>query len=145
MITTHKIPYKDGELRIGWASWDDGSLSERSIKYAYKDSSGKISRGAPELPFPILIDMLHLAAEQGELKFGEERRQLSPVAAAPLAELLKEKATLKSALLILQKLMADLPWADARGVYDRIGQRYEAVKAELDGRSAIARPAGSSP
>ena len=45
MITTHKIPYRNGELRIGWASWDNGNLEQRSIKYAYHDSSGKISRG----------------------------------------------------------------------------------------------------
>ena len=51
MITTHKVPYGRGELRIGWASWDDGKFEERSIKYAYRDSSGKISRGSPELPF----------------------------------------------------------------------------------------------
>ena len=37
MITTTKTPYKDGDLRIGWASWDDGSMTDRSIKYAYKD------------------------------------------------------------------------------------------------------------
>jgi hypothetical protein len=56
-----------GDLRVGWASWDDGSYTARSIKWAYTDSSGKISRGAPELPFEILLDMLVYAADQGEL------------------------------------------------------------------------------
>ena len=67
MITTYKVPYRDGELRIGWASWDDGKYEARSIKYAYRDSSGKVSRGSPELPFDVLVDMLVLADEQGEL------------------------------------------------------------------------------
>lgn len=56
-----------GDLRIGWASWDDGSYTARSIKWAYQDKSGKISRGAPEIPFDILLDMVTYAAEQGEL------------------------------------------------------------------------------
>lgn len=68
MTPTYTEPYRDGELRIGWASWDDGSFKDRSIKYAYKDASGKISRGSPELPFDILIDMMLLAGAQGELR-----------------------------------------------------------------------------
>ncbi|MFI0844018.1 hypothetical protein [Mesorhizobium sp. IMUNJ 23232] len=67
MITTFKIPYDKGELRIGWASWDDGSLTDRSVKFAYNDKSGKTSRGAPELPFGVLTDMIVLAHQQGEL------------------------------------------------------------------------------
>lgn len=67
MVPTFKTPYRDGDLRIGWASWDDGSRTSRSIKYAYLDESGKISRGCPELPFDILVDMVVLAAKQGEL------------------------------------------------------------------------------
>jgi hypothetical protein len=67
MTPTFVKPYRDGELRIGWASWDDGSYEDRSIKYAYPDKSGKISRGCPELPFDILVDMAILANEQGEL------------------------------------------------------------------------------
>ncbi|MGD0109593.1 MAG: hypothetical protein ABSC06_37040 [Rhodopila sp.] len=67
MIPTHVTPYGDGDLRIGWASWDDGSYQSRSIKYAYRDASGKISRGCPELPFDILVDMVIHAHKQGEL------------------------------------------------------------------------------
>ncbi len=67
MIWDHKIHYRDGELRVGVASWDDGSRTERSIKYAYRDKTGKISRGAPELPFYLLADMLKFAIEQNEL------------------------------------------------------------------------------
>lgn len=71
MITTFKIPYEDGELRIGWASWDNGKLKERSIKYAYQDCSGKISRGAPEISFGVLAAMYRLAVEQGEISVSE--------------------------------------------------------------------------
>ena len=67
MITTAKRLYKLGELRVGWASWDDGSFASRSIKFAYRDSSGKISRGAPEISFETLVDMVIYAKEQGEL------------------------------------------------------------------------------
>ncbi len=67
MIPTHVTPYRDGDLRIGWASWDDGSYQSRSIKYAYRDASVKISRGCPELPFDILVDMVIHAHKQGEL------------------------------------------------------------------------------
>lgn len=67
MIPTYVTPYRDGELRIGWASWDSGNYQSRSIKWAYTDKSGKISRGSPEIPFDILLDMVVLAAGQGEL------------------------------------------------------------------------------
>lgn len=71
MVPTHVAPYRDGELRIGWASWDHGSYTNRSIKWAYRDASGKISRGCPELPFDILVDMIIHAYKQGELSTDE--------------------------------------------------------------------------
>ena len=67
MIPTYVEPYERGELRIGWASWDENSFRDRSIKWAFRDSSGKISRGCPELPFDVLVDMVLLAQRQGEL------------------------------------------------------------------------------
>ena len=67
MIMTKRKSYRDGDLRVGWASWDEGAYTARSIKYAYQDKTGKISRGAPELPFDILMDMLIFAADEGEL------------------------------------------------------------------------------
>lgn len=74
MIPTFVKEHKEGgELRIGWASWDEGYES-RSIKWAYPDKSGKISRGSPELPFHILVDMVLLAHEQGELSKEETKR-----------------------------------------------------------------------
>ena len=73
MIPTYKKPYKDGDLQIGWASWDKDRdtgkhrYQHRSIKYSYPSKNGYISRGAPEIPFDISLDMVALAATQGEL------------------------------------------------------------------------------
>lgn len=135
MITTYKIPYKEGEFRIGWASWDDGSMTARSIKYAYKDASGKISRGSPELPLDMLMDMLLLAAEQGEIRFDSPLGKETPIGKCSNEELLGDQKKLKSALLLLQRLTADLPWANFGVVYNQIGGRYEKVKAELQRRA----------
>ncbi len=133
MITTHKIPYKDGELRIGWASWDKGNYTERSIKYAYPDASGKISRGSPELPFDILVDMLMYAAEQGELKpvFDRLRAPKSSIDDATLEDLLEEEKALRASLIVLQKMTLDLPWANVGSLYDQVGSRREAVAAAI--------------
>ncbi len=57
----------DGDLRIGWASWDEGEYKTKSIKWAYRDAAGKISRGAPEVPFDVLVEMVLFAREKGEL------------------------------------------------------------------------------
>jgi len=72
MIPTSIHPYAhgdvDGELRLGWASWDRNRYKSRSIKWAYRDESGKISRGCPEIPVDaMLADMVILAYRQGEL------------------------------------------------------------------------------
>ncbi len=71
VIPTFKKPYQHGdtrgELRIGWASWDENQYEARSIKWAYRDRDGKISRGCPEIPLDMLADLVILAQEQGEL------------------------------------------------------------------------------
>lgn len=141
MIPTYKIPYRDGELRIGWASWDDGSYTARSIKYAYPDGSGKISRGSPELPFDILVDMCLLAAEQKELEdLWKAGRTPTPpsIKKATADELLEEKKRLTVALMRLQQLAMDVPWGDWARVYDPIASRLEDVKAEISKRKAAA-------
>lgn len=139
MITTHKVPYGDGELRIGWASWDDGSLTARSIKYAYPDSSGKISRGSPELPFDILVAMVLLAAEQGELDklmpSTTAATKPRPVSEVSHNELVEEKNSLTVALTRIMGLMMEFPWADWQPIYDQIGIRLETVKEEIAKRS----------
>lgn len=138
MIPTYIFPYPKGgegaELRIGWASWDDGNFTERSIKFAYRDDSGKISRGAPELPFYVLLDMCALAYEQNELKDLLPRRSPAPapVEDATLRELQDEKKSLSLVIARLQRLMMDVKWADWKAVYNQIGGRLEAVKAEIE-------------
>lgn len=76
MILTRSKPYRNREstdLRIGWASWDKDEATgkhryqQRSIKYSYPGKNGHISRGAPEIPFDIMLDMVVFAAEEGEL------------------------------------------------------------------------------
>ena len=137
MITTHKVPYRDGELRIGWASWDDGRYEERSIKYAYRDSSGKISRGSPELPFDVLVDMLLLAADQGELDEVMPKavpRNPRDASQASLSELRDEKKTLSVAIMRIQGLMQEIPWANWQPLYDQIGTHLDAIKGELSQR-----------
>lgn len=138
MIPTFTIPYKDGELRIGWASWDKGAYKERSIKYAYQDSSGKISRGSPELPFDILFDMLQLAADQKELEQSLPKADPRRAAKAPSKmteqELQDEKKLLTVALMRLQQLALDIAWVNWASVYDPIGTRLEAVKSQLSSR-----------
>jgi hypothetical protein len=137
MIPTHVIPYRDGELRIGWASWDDGSFTARSIKYAYKDASGKISRGSPEIPFDILIDMIDLAVTQGELKphLPALKQEPRDVTKATKPELVEERKALVARLMSLQVMIAETPWANWQPIYDQLGARYEQVKTELSARS----------
>jgi len=135
VIPTYTEPYRDGELRIGWASWDDGSFKDRSIKYAYKDASGKISRGSPELPFDVLIDMMLLAGAQGELR----SHMRAPAAAFDLTkanadELREERKRVSVALMTLQQFDLEFPWVNWSGIYNKLGDRLEAVKSELGKR-----------
>ena len=137
MITTYKVPYRDGELRIGWASWDKGEYEARSIKFAYLDSSGKISRGSPELPFDVLVDMLLLAAEQGELDDVLPKAVATDprdVARLSPAELRDERKTLSVALARIQGLMCEVPWADWQHIHGQIGTRLDAVRHEMSKR-----------
>ena len=137
MITTYKIPYGDGELRIGWASWDDGQYESRSIKYAYRDSSGKISRGCPELPFDVLVAMLVLAADQKELDEVMPETLANPlgdVSDASLAGLRDEKKLLSLVLIRLLGLISDVPWVNWQPVYNQVGVRLDAVRDEISRR-----------
>jgi hypothetical protein len=134
MITTYKETYRNGELRIGWASWDKGQYKERSIKFAYRDTSGKISRGSPELPFDVLIDMLVLAAEQNELDQAIPKpraQKLADINTLSFADLKTERASLSITLTQLQKMVSDHPWANWHPIYDQIGKRLETVKTKI--------------
>ena len=75
MIPITKKIYKHGEIRIGWASWDKGEYKSKSIKWAYKNRSNKISRGAPEVPFDVLIEMVMFSLKEGALTV-EQIKQL---------------------------------------------------------------------
>jgi hypothetical protein len=54
------------ELRIGIASWDDGTGTEKSAKYTWFDKNGKACRGG-ELPIAALPQMLEFAIRTGYL------------------------------------------------------------------------------
>jgi len=56
----------DVELRIGWATWDEGNFKERSIKFCYR-KNGRIPRTAPEVPIDRLVDMVVFALREKEL------------------------------------------------------------------------------
>ncbi len=132
MIPTHVIPYRNGELRIGWASWDDGSFKDRSIKWAYRDQSGKISRGSPEIPFDILMDMIDLALRQGEMKpHLPAQSKANDVTAMSKSDLIEERRALAARLMQLQAMIMEMPWANWQAIYDQLGMRYEQVKAEI--------------
>jgi len=55
------------EIRLGIASWDDGSGTARSVKYAWFDKNGKAARGG-ELPVEALPQALEFAIRNGYLR-----------------------------------------------------------------------------
>jgi hypothetical protein len=59
----HREPVKGAkneELRLGVASWDDGSCTAKSIKYTWFDKTGRAARGG-ELPVEALPQMIAFA------------------------------------------------------------------------------------
>jgi len=54
----------DCELRLGVASWDDGSGTAKSIKYTWFDKNGKAARGG-EMPVEALEQALDFARREG--------------------------------------------------------------------------------
>ena len=55
---------KNCELRLGIASWDDGSGESKSIKYTWFDKNGKAARGG-EFPIEALPQALEFAIRNG--------------------------------------------------------------------------------
>ena len=55
------------EIRLGIASWDDGSGTARSVKYAWFDKNGKAARGG-EFPVEALPQALEFAIRNGYLR-----------------------------------------------------------------------------
>jgi hypothetical protein len=66
----HREPVKgkkNEELRLGIASWDDGSGTSKSIKYTWFDKIGRAARGG-ELPVEALHQALEFAIREGYIK-----------------------------------------------------------------------------
>jgi len=55
------------EIRLGIASWDDGTETARSVKYAWFDKNGKVARGG-EFPVEALPQALESAIRNGYLR-----------------------------------------------------------------------------
>ena len=79
MITLRKKDYEDrwgtkGEIRCGISSWDDGANESSSVKWAYPDKNGKISRGAPEVPIDVLLEMVDFVCANKDILSIEDRK-----------------------------------------------------------------------
>ena len=61
----------DDEIRLGIASWDDGSGQSKSVKYTWFDKNGKAARGG-ELPVEALPQALEFAVRNGYLRLSYE-------------------------------------------------------------------------
>ena len=55
---------KNDELRLGIASWDDGSETAKSIKYTWFDKNGRAARGG-EMPVGALEQAYRFAKKHG--------------------------------------------------------------------------------
>ncbi len=55
------------ELRLGIASWDDGSGTSKSIKYTWFDKLNRAARGG-EMPMNALPQALDFAIREGYIK-----------------------------------------------------------------------------
>lgn len=63
-------PYRDAEngeeIRLGVASWDDGSRTSMSVKFTWFDKNRRAARGG-ELPVEALPQALTFAIQKGYL------------------------------------------------------------------------------
>lgn len=57
---------KDCKVQVGIASWDDGSNTCISVKFASKDKNGRVTRNG-EVPVEALPQMLEVAIKNGFL------------------------------------------------------------------------------
>jgi len=67
MKASHSEPAKidsDCEIRLGIASWDDGSNTKKSVKYTWFDKNDKACRGG-EMPVEALPQALEFAIKNG--------------------------------------------------------------------------------
>jgi len=140
MIPIFQFPYRDGQINIGWSSWDEGRHTEVSIKYAYPDSRGRVSRGSPEIALDVFLTMREFFLEKEESI--QSILNLCKVAPPPPAkadvstltkdQLEKEGIELRRALLEMQRIIMQFPWLPLRENHDELGVRYEQVKSRLE-------------
>ena len=67
MQVAHSEPYRNDsecEIRLGVASWDDGSNAAKSVKFTWFDKNGRAVRGG-ELPVEALPQALTFAIRKG--------------------------------------------------------------------------------
>jgi hypothetical protein len=67
MQVAHSEPARNNdecEIRLGVASWDDGTNTSRSVKYTWFDKNGKAARGG-EFPVEVLPQALDFAIRKG--------------------------------------------------------------------------------
>jgi hypothetical protein len=57
------------EIRLGIASWDDGSGTELAMKFAWFDRNGHVARGGG-VPLSVVPQMLEVAISEGGLRLG---------------------------------------------------------------------------
>ncbi len=60
---------KNCEIRLGIASWDDGSGTAKSVKFTWFDKNGKAARGG-EMPVEALPQALDFAIRNGYVSLG---------------------------------------------------------------------------
>lgn len=61
------------EIRLGIASWDDGSRTAISVKYTWFDKNDKAARGG-ELPVEALPQAINFAIRKGYLTLSYEEK-----------------------------------------------------------------------
>lgn len=54
-------------VRIGAASWNTPGKNDISVKYAWRDKNGRVTRGG-EIPVEALPQMMELAIKSGHLQ-----------------------------------------------------------------------------
>lgn len=70
MVVAHSEPADinpECEIRLGVASWDDGSLTTKSVKFTSFNTNGKAARGG-EFPIAALPQALDFAIRKGYLR-----------------------------------------------------------------------------
>jgi hypothetical protein len=139
MIPVFEISYRSGKIIIGWASWDDGSKTAVSIKYAYPDSRGRISRGSPEIALEDFFAMREFFVEN-EPRIQAILKPAPKFSSAPAKvdvqglskqELVLECDELRRSLLEMQRIQMKFQWLPMKESYTELGKRYDEVKARL--------------